>query len=145
MERFVNLSDVAPDERLRAMESAIAQLSAKPLFFAYDPTIAEDVNGHQKEYADCIVVTFAVDGPSQEYVIAHELAHTLRNQMHGSLQLDPASFEFPDRRQAKHIASMLEHPSVIRLVREYGFQPDAILARPQNHSRSSRGCGFHVW
>jgi hypothetical protein len=127
MATAVNLRDFTIDERLFAMERAISQGSNKPLFFVHDPSIAKNHHGRQKEYADCIVITVGVDGPSREYTTAHELAHTLRSQQDGSLQLDPQSLEFPGRRDASQIVSMLEHPSVITVVREYGFEPDEIF------------------
>ena len=123
----MRLRDAVCDERLLAMESKVARLSDKPLFLVYDPTIAANEHGHQKEYADCIVVTVAVEGSSREYEVAHELGHALRGQMEGSLQLDPTQPNFPSRRAAGLLASLLEHPSVIMLVREFGFRPDAIF------------------
>jgi hypothetical protein len=122
------LREAVRDERLLAMEREIARLSDKPLLLVYDPTIAATHNGAQKEYSDCILVTVAVDGPSQDYVIAHELAHTLRNQSDGSLQLDQERTNVPYRWAAVHIVSMLEHPSVIELVRGYGIEPDWVFA-----------------
>jgi hypothetical protein len=126
------------DEQLLAMESEIARLSGKPLFLVYDPTIAAHQYGHQREYADCIVVTIAVEGPSREYEIAHELGHALRGQMEGSLQLDPTRPTFPYRGAAGRLASLLEHPSVIVLVREFGFRPDAIFEERARNVLSER-------
>lgn len=106
---------------LRAMEADVRAAYKKALWFVYNPGVAATHHGSQAEYSDGIAIAFSVEGADRDYVLAHELGHALRNSRPGSLQLLRAVHAL-GRREASAIASVLEHPSVMQTLTNYGFE-----------------------